>query len=494
MRVVFVAAIWLMAATGCDRPKAVTEQRSGPQHFETGVSSRRPPGKATPTAAVSRFVLGDGWGCAMVMYQRGSHWYCFRGGPKSTRVPWMEGHLGFFIDSDHLCEVDDSRLTALELFGGASPRRFWQPPSTFDKASDLLLSSLGATTFEDSGERHIDWQGVQEARQRPTTHLARTVDEFTCKVGMDGVGVFCAGTNSEGLFGTRSECIPARRARSRPLSKVRKAQAAAERRTCSKAFVEVKGTGGVSIDGLRRETNRERLAAFDFDFGPRGLCIVSRGVVRCVGAIPSPSLHIRVSDVQVSPGHDARACALGEDGRLYCWGEVYALAKAANQPIIVDIALPPDNSDNAAFDASGEWGYNCSIHHPCYAKRQLPPCPQTARAAEVPQWSQLLPNAGKLVGSRVSVRGALGVGPSVRTLAKCAGPDSSCCNRRKPRLSVDQVVSLLNFACEGDESRVCCDIATNTSVIATGLLKRADHGIGTETNEWVLDSAEICLD
>ncbi len=97
----------------------------------------------------------------------------------------------------------------------------------------------------------------------------------------------------------------------------------------------------------------------------------------------------------------------------------------------------------------------------------------------------------------MSVRGVLGVGPTTDSAAECMAPDGrACCNHVLTFVVVGGAATLLGlagpggFACEGDESRTCCDApAYGQIVVASGRLEPTLLG----NVKWYLAGASLCL-
>lgn len=443
------------------------------------------PTAASPTA-VSRFVLGAGWGCAMVMSKRGPHWHCFRGSSPSTQIPWMEGRTQFFAGPDRLREVDDSWMIEEIGLGPLIPiTRCLRPPRTFKNPKNVFKADI-KTAYKSSGERLIDWPEVKAGNRGCDAPWQDPENAFTCRAGVNGLGVFCSGTTREGLFGSPSDCPTKRGA---PF--VAHPPQTYPRTGCSTSATPapVKATEGLTADKLEPSPMQGATTGFDYAFGPRGVCVVSKGVVSCVGAVATPRVTTRMSHVRVSPGQDASACAIGADSRLYCWGEAYASPKDPSLPIAVIIRPAPPNSDDAAIDRRPGEEYNCSIHYPCYAKRKIRACPDSQALRGAAAWSDLLPQAERLAGSQVSVRGILKTALPFNTMEGCSGPYNDCCYPERAYMAIDRTLILPNLSCKGDESRLCCELEVGKTVIATGWLTTDLSGDAA----WRLESAQLCL-
>lgn len=297
-------------------------------------------------------------------------------------------------------------------------------------------------------------------------------DLFTCVY--DG-RIRCWGGSRDGVFGTRGNC-PAALKKAWP---TRAGSVAAVRATCAKAPVEIAALSVVAP--VWRGDSR------GFSAGPRGLCALGDWKVRCLGAIPTPAfapgIARAVRHVVVGSGDQPSACAVHE-GAVYCWGAGYSADAARARP--VRITFPEGVAAGAPVVDSpapaGGWPEACLIHRAC---GDVPPpvAPCDGRSATPPSWVELEPRAPSLVGTAVSVRGALLVGPW--HLDSCR-PSSACCTvagvRRIAldawdRDGEDHPLILGNLSCVGDDSRLCCQVPAYGQMIrAIGTLKKAPAG------------------
>jgi hypothetical protein len=306
-------------------------------------------------------------------------------------------------------------------------------------------------------------------------------DMFTC-VSSQGP-LACWGASRDGLFGTAEACPTGLREAWPTGSGTVPASAA----TCSAAPVDVPGF---------------KHGRYDLSVGPRGICAIVQGHVRCAGAIKTPA--INVTAPRVSPGDDASACGLNGD-EVVCWGERYSPADDPTQPVtialetataagmpVVDSPAPP----------GAAWADACDIHFGC--ERAAAPLPVCAPRTTGRPWSALLPDAKKLQGTTVEVSGRLYVGRAgargttvtsagaFETGPSTCGPGQCCNHEIRPIVVADDAagagegLGLEELACRGDDSRVCCNApARGQAVIATGKLT---SGWG----RWKLAPAEVC--
>ena len=233
-----------------------------------------------------------------------------------------------------------------------------------------------------------------------------------------------------------------------------------------------------------------------FSVGPRGVCGVAYDKVRCRGAIPTPVMPVggadRLENVVVSSGDRPSACANANARRkVICWGAGYSPESEPARPVEIDFAEGTSGSAPVVDfppPPAGEWPNECLVHRAC--RETPPPLPTCAARADTPGWADLRPRAGGLVGTRISVRGALGVGAAVRGCAT-----RQCCQWTGGRAIVvgvtdvdaDGLLSLDNLLCLGDESRLCCPVpAYGQQVRVEGKLAREGP------SNYVLQSPQIC--
>lgn len=266
-------------------------------------------------------------------------------------------------------------------------------------------------------------------------------------------------------------------------------------------FVECWGAsrdGFFSAPGPARVTGLRLDGINGLSAGPRGLCGSDyRGGTRCVGGIGTPPP--RVTRVAVSQGDDASACGVDEDG-IVCWGEAYSPHGRPRSPARIRIEHVPDLSA-PVLDNRGRFDRDCRIKRPCTREWTQPPRCEEGQAAE--PWATLAPHAAAERGKLVSVTGYFVVGPGMMTLAGCGrwgkdekpppNPPTVCCNGSWAPLglvSEDFALRLEGMECEGDESRLCCSApATGQAIVATGRLEWID---GRGDSGWTLLDPKLC--
>ncbi len=285
-------------------------------------------------------------------------------------------------------------------------------------------------------------------------------DMFTCATvyAAQKMNVLCWGASRDGWFGDAA-CNQALR-KAWPTGK---GFVSAPNATCSATPVEVPALAGAL--GARSA-------------GPRGMCAVVDGHIRCVGAIPTPS--IEVTEVKVSQGTTASACGIA-GAEVVCWGEGYSPADAPSKPVAIELAATKPASAVVDFapPAGTKWPNDHLIHRGC----SEPPKPLPACAADSKgePWSSLISAAAK--GKAVSVRDRLVVGPVDR--------DDNRRSRHIVGGEGDNPLRLIGsrgrFNCMGDESRLCClTPALGQLVVATGEL------IGSKQGGWLIKDADVC--
>jgi hypothetical protein len=326
-------------------------------------------------------------------------------------------------------------------------------------------------------------------------------DMFTCALSKQGL--LCWGASRDGWFGSAGAC-PARLRKEWPT--LAGPTVPAPRATCARQPVLVPGFERVDIHP-QYLGNLGTLSV-----GPRGACAVVNGRVRCVGAISTPAAELR--NAWVSPGARANACGVLAEGQVLCWGEGYSPAKDPQAPVLVKL-VPDLSPDVAVVDfapASGTaWPPGYRIHRECdSAMVALPRCPVDTTGEP---WSSLISQAPNLIGKIVSVRDRLIVGSpdnfglSGGCTSRNGNPHGdedlearwTYANERPPYASLGcypeqrflvlgegaEPLSLPDYACIGDESRLCCEApAYGQTVVVTGELGRQPG--------WILTTPTIC--
>ena len=322
-------------------------------------------------------------------------------------------------------------------------------------------------------------------------------DHFTCAVGQ---GLWCWGGSRDGVFGTSNGCAPSLR----QAWPTRAGPVAAPRATCARAPVQVAGfsdadAGRPSQAWVRMTQSRDwkygRGPAFRFfSAGPRGICGIARGRVRCRGAVPTPVVPAGgpglFHEVLVNPADRPSACANNRQN-VICWGAGYSPASEQGRPVEIDFdegASGGASVVDAPPPAAGEWPKQCLVHRACLSAAQ--PLPSCTGRADVPAWAELRPRAAALAGTRISVRGPLAV---VRFSDRPCG--SPCCREDASGAIVvgvtdvdaDGVLALAGDGCRGDDSRLCCPLpAYGQLVRVEGTLVRSG------ARHYRLQSPQIC--
>jgi hypothetical protein len=520
---------------------------------------------ATPARAQSTrplrpeaIAIGEGWGCARVSVRDGTNpqiWHCWQAARSpivARKIPWLIGNwlqtsphracavagaetrcwswpelqrgqrpaevpTRQTISSPHAAVSDTITCTSVPRGGDAT--RGWRctgdertGPKAVESAAVMeastaqivlgrwhgCMTARGGDTFcwgrDDGGQLGFpatDRCGPAGHEVACATELhplpfkppgaLAAGDMYTCAMSQGPMQ--CWGASRDGLFGTAEACPP----------ELRKAwptgtgTVAAPAATCSAAPVNVPGF---------------KHAGYEASVGPRGICAIVQGHVRCAGAIPTPA--INVSRPQVSPGDDASACGLSGD-TVVCWGERYSPPDDPSKP--VEIAL--DTSAPAglpvmdfAAPAAAPWNDSCDVRFGC--ERDVAALPGCAAHKTGRPWSELIADAKKLQGTMVEVRGRLFVGRRSRRgiTVTAAGPvetppdtcsPGQCCNHEiRPIViaddpaGVDEGVRAGELDCRGDDSRLCCNgPAYGQPVIATGKLTPS-YG------SWTIAPAELC--
>jgi hypothetical protein len=536
--------------------------RAAPSAGTSVPAARAPVATATARAQSTRalrpeaIAIGSGWGCARVSVRDGTDpiWHCWqaaRGSITARKIPWLTGNA-LQTGPDRVCAVAGTEThcwSRQELTRGGRPAEVPTRPlvgSPNAAASDTIT----CTSVPKGGDASHGWRCAGDGRTGPKAVDSTAVTDasgvqialgrwhgcvFTrggeafCwgrgdagqlgfpasdRCGPAGAEIACAteprplplkspgtliagdmytcamyqgplqcwGASRDGLFGTAEACPPELR-KAWPTGSGTVAAPAA---TCSDAPVNVPGF---------------KHAAYGVSAGPRGICAVVQGHVRCAGAIPTPAIDVTMA--RVSPGDDASACGLSGD-TVVCWGERYSPPDDPSKPI--EIALDtsaPAGLPVVDFAASGQaaWDGTCNIHFGC--ERDAPALPACAAHKTGRPWSELLADAKKLQGTTVEVSGRLYVGRAQRGITvTSAGPVQSapgtcgpgqCCNRESRPIVIaggadgaNEGVQAGDLNCRGDDSRLCCNgPAYGQPVIATGTLTWT-YGL------WRISPAELC--
>lgn len=333
----------------------------------------------------------------------------------------------------------------------------------------------------------------------PTNVGVVATDQFTCAVGR---GLWCWGGSRDGVFGSAAACPRVLR----QAWPTREGPAVAVRATCAGDPVRVAGfsdaDAGRPSPAWENETRwgkRERggPAFRGFSIGPRGICGIAYGRVRCRGGLRSPVLPNGAPElfdqVFVHPGERPRACATAINRKqVICWGEGYSPASEPGRAIEIDFAEGTSAGapvvDAPAPAQAAAWPKECLVHRACATSP--PPLPACSGPAHASEWEKLRTRAASLVGTRITVRGPLAVGPPSSECHR-----RTCCDSVSARflvvgasdLDAGGMLLLAGPSCSGDDSRLCCTLpAYGQQVRVEGLLTRWEGG------NYVVRSPQIC--
>ncbi len=491
--------------------------------------------KAPPpdtAAAGSSLAVGDGWGCARLFGWGQPHWQCWGSGTPQVRaqgVPWLSAKE-LANGPASLCFLDKAADACWPWpdFVKRQPQNVPQEQLSVGKdGSQLLVGGTFACTILYVGsERMLKCSGDNSFAQRAEAEQPVMLETWRGAAGtwhgcVQGHGdTYCWGRGDGGQLGREPEqtCTVAGRdvPCAKDLRKVSFPLGPVEKLVAGDMFTCALGRGtrrfvcwGASRDGWFGDTacpaslrqawpttsgpvpapratcspspvvlSDFNEAKGDVSVGPRGACAMVGGHVRCLGAIPTPS--VDVDRFKVSPGVRASACGIAGD-KVLCWGEGYSSPDSPNVP--VSIAFPATQPLSAVVDfpppTGTEWPQDRLIHRGC----STPPTPLPKCAADVKghPWSSLLAKAPSLVGQTIIVQDRLLVGPVFR---QQAGHRSIVVGEgdRALRLGLGT-----KMECVGDESRLCCGRpAFGQLVVAKGVLGGSNDG------GWALKSEEIC--
>jgi hypothetical protein len=137
------------------------------------------------------------------------------------------------------------------------------------------------------------------------------------------------------------------------------------------------------------------------------------------------------------------------------------------------------------IDSEGKWDKSCLIHRSCkVTPRALAPCDAKQNAEP---WSALPGKAENFTDPNVSIKGRLVLADGKFSTAVGCG-EGQCCNGCSANLRLagpPYDLELVGLGCGGDESRLCCGLAADQLVIASGRLR---YSMGRLR----LDSPELC--
>jgi hypothetical protein len=298
-------------------------------------------------------------------------------------------------------------------------------------------------------------------------------DLYTC--ASTPLGTSCWGASRDGFFGSRAAC-PSELRRAWPTLH---GTVAAPRAACSSKPVLVPG-----IRGFQQSMS----------VGPRGVCFAENTPLQCLGAVRTP----RAKDVRfvvVSPGEDASACGLHDNG-VVCWGEGYSKPGMLDVPVAIEFEPLPPIQEMAVVggDDPPRYAPSCLARRGCnHGPAPLATC---APGTSARTWAELYPDANAVLGQRVSVRGPLGVGSLFRSLVGCQSqPLRECCNSAHGPVVIGGApwLELGGFFCSGDESQACCNApAYGQTVIATGRLESEENANPRRASGFRLMETELC--
>jgi hypothetical protein len=173
---------------------------------------------------------------------------------------------------------------------------------------------------------------------------------------------------------------------------------------------------------------------------------------------------------------------------------------------------PPANLNPAAIDLPKRepgkpWPASCLVHRTCaVVARKVVAC---ARGTASRPWTDIAAAPARLAGTTVSVRGPLVLGPlqiagvlCTELDAKTGKPTPTCCPQSTTAAQIfigDSAarLAILGQRCEGDASRLCCNVdSLGKVVVATGRLEAVtgkDPLVGLA--QWKLaGDLALCLD
>jgi hypothetical protein len=480
----------------------------------------------------SRLVVGDGWGCARVFGWQQPHWQCWSA-PATTAsahvaartVPWLSASelrngpdkLCFLSKSADLCWMWPELATVTPA---NAPQDKDQIQSS--KEGQLLIGGTFACTIQYVGsERMLDCSGDNAYGQRAERDQPIMLEPWRGVAGtwhgcVSYDDIYCWGRGDAGQLGFQPEDTCAVAGSDVPCSKdVHKTglklgnaeMVAGDMFTCAKVGYPSKfycwgGSrdgwfGGQDCPAALREAwpttngvvpaphakcSRMPVAVPELDgltgeiaVGPRGACVVVDGHLRCLGAIPTPS--IEVGRVRVSPGVRASACGIA-DSRVLCWGEDYSPTDKPGQPLAIEFSATPPMSAVVDFPPPDgkAWPKERRIHRGCSAPRPIPKCAPELKGSS---WASIRPRAPSLRDQAVVVQDRLLVGPGGKSARAVVVGEG---DRPLHFWGLGNTPS-----CGGDESRLCCNTpAFGQTVVVKGVLT------GSNENGWGLQNPELC--
>jgi hypothetical protein len=138
------------------------------------------------------------------------------------------------------------------------------------------------------------------------------------------------------------------------------------------------------------------------------------------------------------------------------------------------------------IDSEGTWGPSCLIHRACrVTPKPIAPC---APGEDAEPWSALAGPAEHFTNPQVSIKGQLVMdGGFFSTAVACT--KGECCNGTSASMALagpPYDLKLVGLGCGGDESRLCC------SLLADGTLVIAKGRLTYDGGRLLLNSPELC--
>ena len=488
-------------------------------------------------ASGSSLAVGDGWGCARVFGWGQPHWQCWNAGSPGKGAPQIHAQGVPWLSAKELANGPASLCFLSKTADACWPwpdflkRRPQNVPeeqvSVGKDGSQLLVGGTFACTIQYVGaERMLSCSGDNAFGQRAEGDQPVMLEPWRGATGtwhgcIQRGDTYCWGRGDGGQLGLEPEqtctvaghdvpCSKDMRKVSIPLGSVEKLFAG-DMFTCAIAHGPRRFVcWGANRDGwfgdtacpapLRQEwpttsgpapapratCSRSPVVVSDFNeakgeisVGPRGACAAVAGHVRCLGAIPTPSME--VEHFKVSPGARASACGIAGD-RVLCWGEGYSPPDTPSVPVSIEFAATQPLSAVVDFPppAGTEWPQDRLIHRGC--TEPPTPLPKCAAGVNGQPWSSFIAKAPSLQGQTITVQDRLLVGPIFR---QQAGHRSIVLGEGDRALRPWGLGTI--GECIGDESRLCCKTpAFGQLVVAKGVLG------GSNDTGWGLKSEEIC--
>jgi hypothetical protein len=132
------------------------------------------------------------------------------------------------------------------------------------------------------------------------------------------------------------------------------------------------------------------------------------------------------------------------------------------------------------------------IHRACALK--LASMPACAKGVSAPSWTELATDAERLAGTQVAVSGRLFLAHGIFSSGVSCQP-GVCCNGLRHKVVIEGApndLALESFVCEGDDSRLCCNVfASGQSVVVNGRLTRAT--VAGPPAGWQISNGSLCV-